>query len=285
MRPYEYHNEHYEKHLNERIQAEKDSIGLFCSFQDQTASNEVWRYNFAELKKTIESLCEETSRKFDIVGSNVSSIDWMGEVMRVSLANYVVVVDVTYPRNNLMYELGIVCSLRSSDSVLVTIQEDAKLDCSEVLQLQLLQYSNFEDLKEKLKKQLATHTGTSSKELDAFFASVHNHLSPAAIHLLIQMKQSREEKAPKGIPGWHISFPPVGEPSQLLVYMHGARELIAKSLAVYEYGFNIDKMNLEYAIHPTKLGERYIASHQFLKFVCKGDAVIQTTRNRLLGRT
>ena len=270
IRPFEFNAQNGGKLYNERMESAKQSIALLCSFRNSTESESSPFYDFDSLKFTVQDVCNELHAEFYVVGRKLTSHVWMQEIMEVILRSNHVIIDISDPRPNVLYELGILCSLRDTQSVIITLDERVKLDASEVYQLQLLRYSDKDDLRQKLIDVLRKSTLPSPEEEKQLFEQIHRRFSIGALLLLHQMLQShlsRVDRQDERNP-WHTHFPvdnDLKEPStgNWTLFAH---ELISEGLARYEYGDFVVEKGISWAIHPTRLGERYLSSEYFLRF-------------------
>jgi len=261
MRAYEYYQKNGLKHLNELLEAQRKSLGLLCSFSDRVplGTSKLY-YDFHEIKKECEELCNSLNVDFHIVGANQNSLDWMDEVYKVILGSHMVVVDVSDPRENVLYELGVACSFRSSDSVIISKHKSSAFDCSEVNQLQILFYDCLHDFCEKLRQHFENLSWPPTSEIDEVCSNLHNKLNYKAMRLIYEISEAHIKRLPPhGTGSWHISFSDE-EP------LEQASELIDIGLAKWEYDEAKEKGVLGWALHPTKLGKQYIESDFFRRF-------------------
>lgn len=257
MRPYEYHSVNYSKCLNNRLSEEKSSLGLLCSFRENVKLAKEGLYRFGELKNTIEKICRELSLELSVVGENLNSCDWMEKVMELVLEKRILVIDISDPRPNVLYELGIAASLRDDESVVIIKNKNADFESSEILQLQLLNYNDLLDLEEKLKQHFHSKHSSCAKEVDYFFKTMHERISPGAMHQLKRMINShiinwenREADA------WHISYDV--DSFEGTVEVEYTKELLKQNLVRYDYGKCKNQGRLEWALHPTTLGKNIL---------------------------
>lgn len=269
MRPFEYHALNYYNLLNERISSSQKSIGLLCSFREKDIGDNKIKYDGNTLKSAIDGLCTKLKWKFDVIGEKQNSLDWMSAVLKLIIKNDYLIVDVTDPRPNVMYELGIACSYRDSDSVIITNNINVSLDSSEVLQLQCLRYKDNVDLVEKLYNHFNINDDYGTIEEETQFQILHRKLSPGAMLKLYSMFKSHQEHFKKNPNAWHIAFD-TNNPSDLRE-LSFAEELIKLNLAYYDYGKCKKQGVYTWAMHPTELGKRYIKSDYFLNCFLVGD--------------
>jgi len=261
MRAYEYYHKHGMKYLNDLLEAKRKSLGLLCSFMSRVPLGSSGLYfDINEIKKEFQTLCGELDVDFHIVGINQNSLDWLDEVYRVILGSHMVVVDVSDPRPNVLYELGVACSLRSYESVVICKHISSTFDCSEVNQLQILSYDCLHDLGTKLTQHFKTISWPLNIEIEKAFSTLHNKLNYKAMIILFTISESHiTRKGPDGKGPWHISFTS-DEP------LVEASDLIELGLAKWEYDKAKEKGQLGWALHPTDLGKRYIESEFFRRF-------------------
>lgn len=263
MRAYEYYQAHGLEHLNHLLEADRKSIGLLCSFQSHVLlGNSGLYYDVHEIKKEFESLCDSLKVDFHMVGLNQNSLDWMDEVYKVILGSDMVVVDVSDPRPNVLYELGVTCSFRKSESVIITKHTASAFDCSEVQQLQILSYDCLHDLSSKIIQHFKAHSWPLESELDAIFSKLHNKLDPNMMIFLLRMRENHLARKPDGTGAWHISYKTDKESEESDI----AFKLIHLGLAKHEYDPAKEKGRLSWALHPTEVGKRYMESDHFKKY-------------------
>jgi|GEM_PF-3960514 len=262
MRPYEYAHDNYDRLLNERLEAPKKSIGLLCSFHDAHDSWRLsWNYSYNDLKKTVKSTCDELNMTFDVISEIEYSSDWAEKVMHLILANDFLVVDVTSPRPTVMYELGIACSFRDDASVLICKMQQAPMPSTEIGQLQMVSYDSADELKGFLRRHTAQDT---SHEVEKNLRLLHYRLSPGEMEMLIRLLQARGKHVQdKAMNAWHASVSGDGEQSYFK--LAAVKELQRLGLARFDYDYNADKNQSEWAFHATELGKRYLRSDYFLK--------------------
>ena len=246
--------------LNERMSAKKTSLGLLCSFakEDNLAC-----HSYSSLKKVIDKVCREFDFELKMVEKN-NSLDWMEEVMKVIMLSHFVLIDVTHPRQNVIYELGIACSIRNDDSVIILNKNCNIFKASEVLQLQMLRYETYDDLYSGLRKHLKNVIPRMNSEANYMFPDLHKLLSPEAMYKLYRMAESRIDYGKKGHDAWPISFNP--KSPRFPHDVSYSLELVSQGLAKYDYGNCKTEGRLEWALHPTTLGKAYIQTKHFLKF-------------------
>lgn len=230
MRAYEYYSKKGMSHLNRLLETPVKSLGLLCSFDRINLGSSGLYYDFEELKNCISELCKKYNLNFNIVGQNQNSLDWMDEVYKVILESHLIIIDVSDPRPNVTYELGIACSLRASDTVVITRHRCSTFECSEVFQLQILIYNCLHDLEDKLIQHFEARSWPIEDELDTIFANLHHKLNFHSMTLLFQMLDGhRKRRGGSSSHLWHISFQ-----SNDIISINSALELIENGLAKYE---------------------------------------------------
>ena len=261
MRAYEYYHKNGVRYLNDLLEAERKSLGLLCSFMSRVPLGDSGLYfDINEIKKEFKTLCNSLDVDFHIVGINQNSLDWLDEVYKVILGSHMVVVDVSDPRPNVLYELGVACSLRPYESVIIAKHTSSAFDCSEVKQLQILSYDCLHDLSAKLIQHFKAISWPPESEIDKAFSNLHNRLNYKAMRILFEISEAHiKRNVPDGKGPWHISFTS-DEPLVI------ASELIELGLAKWEYDLAKEKGRLGWALHPTDLGKRYIESKYFKRF-------------------
>jgi len=261
MRAYEYYQKNGTRHLNDLLEAKRKSLGLLCSFRSGVPlGNSGLYYDINEVKKEFQNLCTFLEVDFHIVGINQNSLDWMDEVYKVILGSHMVVIDVSDPKPNVLYELGVTCSLRPHESVMITKHTSSTFDCSEVQQLQILYYDCLHDLSEKIKQHFKATSWPLESELNQAFSQMHNKLNYKAMILLFTIGEEHQKRiGPDGTGPWHISS--IDEE-----FLNSASEFVELGLAKYEYDVAREKGQLGWALHPTELGKRYIESNYFRRF-------------------
>lgn len=284
MRPFEHHSKQGFDYINQLVESKSQSIGLLCSFREnvrlkRSIYRSKYKYNFSDLKNCFGYLCNEKKWNLNIVGQNLTSKAWMEEVMRVIFTSHWLVIDITDIRPNVLYELGIACSLRPENNVIIIKNKVVKIDSSEILQLQILPYKNIEDLKEQLRSIFKNNEDPITMELAKIFPSLHNKLSYYSMKLLSSMKRwylHRKEAEKEDIPGWHIGRGDLDD----LNTIQFAKELNSLGLSKFEYGYSDEENVFEWALHPTEFGKRYIKSQFFLKYF-HPESEIESIQNRL----
>jgi hypothetical protein len=261
MRAYEYYQKYGVRYLNNLLETKRKSLGLLCSFMSGVPlGNSGLYFNINEIKREFQSLCNSLDVDFHIVGINQNSLDWLDEVYKVILGSHMVVVDVSDPRPNVLYELGVACSLRPYESVIISKHTSSVFDCSEVKQLQILSYECLHDLSAKLTQHFQAISWPPNNEIDKVFSSLHNRLNYKAMWILFLIREAHLSRAGSFEEGlWHISFTS-DEP------LVNTSELIDLGLAKWEYDDAKEKGILGWALHPTDLGKRYIESKHFRRF-------------------
>lgn len=260
MRAYEYYQAYGIKHFNNLLEAERRSIGLLCSFQSHVPLGDSGLYyDVHEIIKECKSLCDSLQVDFHVVGLNQNSLDWLDEVYKVILGSDLVLVDVSDPRPNVLYELGVACSFRPYDAVIITKHTSSSFACSEVEQLQILLYDCLHDLRAKIVQHFKAHPWPLESELDEFFPKLHNKLDPDLMIFLFRIRENHLTRNPDGTGAWHYSFKEEKD-------FRTASALIELGLAKYEYGVAKEKNKLEWALYPTELCKRYMESEHFKKF-------------------
>lgn len=265
MRSYEYYQKNGIRHLNELLEAKRKSLGLLCSFRSRVPlGSSGLHYDINKVKKEFQSLCTLLKVDFHIVGINQNSLDWIDEVYKVILGSHMVVVDVSDPKPNVLYELGVTCSLRPYESVIITKHISSTFDCSEVQQLQILYYDCLHDLSEKIRHHFKAISWPVESELNEAFSQMHNKLNYKAMRLLFAICEKHQERiGSDGTGPWHISS--IDEE-----FLNSASELVELGLAKYEYDVAKKRGQLIWALHPTELGKRYIESNYFKRFFYPG---------------
>jgi hypothetical protein len=267
MRAYEYYQKNGVRHLNELLEAKRKSLGLLCSFKSQVPLGSSGLYfDINEVKREFQTLCTSLDVDFHIVGINQNSLDWLDEVYKVILGSHMVVVDVSDPRPNVLYELGVTCSLRPCDAVIITKHTSSTFDCSEVQQLQILFYDCLHDLSDKIKQHFKAISWPLESELNEAFSQMHNRLNYKAMILLFNISEEHRKRiGPDGTGPWHIS-------STDEEFLNSASELVELGLAKHEYDVATKEGQLGWALHPTEIGKRYIESNFFRRFFYLGTA-------------
>ncbi len=260
MRAFEFNDLYGLNYLNTLIEAKRKTLGLLCSFQNAPLGSSKINYVFENLKKTVEEICTELNVDFNLVGANQDSLDWMDEVYKVVLGSHLIIVDVSDPRPNVLYELGVACSLRPSDSVIITKHKASEFESTEIEQLQILTYDCFHDLKALLLEHFNARSWPVEQELNKAFSTLHNKLDPAAMLLLYDLKEYHDERRGTNEENmWHMSFKDIADCIK-------AKELKDNGLVKFEYGKAKKKGSLEYALHATELGKKYLESDYFKRF-------------------
>lgn len=263
MRAYEFNQLKGIQYLNDLLTADRRSIGLLCSFQGQVPLGDSGIfYDFEELRTKIAELCSSLNVDFHVVGVNQNSLDWMDEVYNVILASHIVIVDVSDPRPNVLYELGVACSLRPNESVVITKHVSSDFNSSEVEQLQIMSYTCLHDLGEKIVQHFNNHSWPLDSELENVFSKLHNRLNPDHMIFLHWIRENHLSRNPDGSGAWHCSFKDE-EKRELASY------LIELGLGKYEYENVKEEGKLSWAFHPTEMGKRYMNSSHFKKFFYK----------------
>lgn len=258
MRAFEFNKSYRVKLLNDLLTADRRSIGLICSFKGHVPLGESGLfYDFDEIRDKTKELCDSLNVDFHIVGTNQNSLDWMDEVYKVILESHVVIVDVSDPRPNVLYELGVACSLRPSESVVITKHVSSNFVSSEVEQLQIMTYDCLHDLGEKIIQHFKRLSWPLDKELDETFSTLHNQLNPMVMTFLNETRVRHNETGK-----WHCNF------NREDAYRY-ASKLVDIGLAKYEYDSGEEENAFEWALHPTEMGKKYMESKHFQKFFYK----------------
>lgn len=281
IRPFEYIDQNLVKHLRERSEFEKPRLGLICSFANNVQLDRGQMYDFEKLESWIRRISIELNLKEPtIVGRKKTSHPWMSEVMEMIIGTTFVVADVTHPRENVIFELGIASTCRPSTELLIVSHRYGQLGASEIKQLQINWYWNFSDLKEIIESFLKEHVVAGQGDLPKFLKEVHTSLSPGAMYFLQAIVEGRMKSVKESRDSWHVSFPlSFDQVSAGALY---AGETNKVGLTVFKYGVS-PRDTPEWAVHPTELGKKYLQSVEFLsKFY--PEAKIEEIRNGLVFR-
>ncbi len=281
MRPFELALARYHEFLSLRTERRIRKVGVLCSFAEERRFDTAGVYEFGKTKAWIELACKELDlEKPHVVGRRLASHPWLDEVLEVILESDLVVVEVSDPTQNVLYELGIATSLRAQESVLICSYRPDQIKSSEILQLQITWYDNYDELKAIIENSLRSSVHGLATEVDKYLKSVHERISPGAMQILISIQQWVWEALNSGKKvRWHMSYPMLFERTMLKVEGEDTErdfllpkltanelyvsELVDAKLARFDYDYHGSTWG--WALHPTQLGRYYLASEHFCR--------------------